>query len=348
MHHVQRRALVAGGAGFIGSHLCDRLLTEGMEIVCVDDLQTGSRANLVDCLDHPRFRFVEADIAERLPRGAASERYDEVYNLASAGSPLAYQADPEHTMMTNVVGTRQLLRLAEGSSARFLLTSTCEVYGDPGEHPQVETYCGNVNPVGPRACHDEGKRAAETLAADFDRQGRVAVRIARVFNTYGPRLSSADGRVVSNLIVQALTGRPLTVYGNGAQTRSFCYVDDLVDGLIRLMRHDGPQPGPVNLGNPAEISVLELAQRIDALVDGHGVMVRLPLPEGDPHRRRPDIAKAARVLGWTPTTDLDAGLRATIAWFAAAQAPADTAPHRPIDRAPIPAAASSMAAGATA
>ena len=317
MHHVQRRALVAGGAGFLGSHLSDRLLADGMEVVALDNLQTGSRANLIGCLGNARFRFVEADITDPLPRGLAAERFDEVYNLACAASPPAYQADPEHTLMTSVVGTRQLLRLAEACGARFLLTSTSEVYGDPLEHPQAETYRGNVNPVGPRACYDEGKRAAETLAMDFDRRGRVAVRIARIFNTYGPRLSADDGRVVSNMIVQALAGQPLTVYGDGAQTRSFCFVHDLVDGLVRLMRSNGVQPGPINLGNPCEITVLELARRIDAMVGGPGVMTRLPLPVDDPQRRRPDIAKAAAVLGWAPSTPLDAGLAATIAWFAA-------------------------------
>ena len=317
MHHVQRRALVAGGAGFLGSHLCDRLLADGMEVVALDNLQTGSRANLAGCLGNARFRFVEADITDPLPRGLAAERFDEVYNLACAASPPAYQADPEHTLMTSVVGTRQLLRLAEACGARFLLTSTSEIYGDPLEHPQAETYRGNVNPVGPRACYDEGKRAAETLAMDFDRRGRVAVRIARIFNTYGPRLSADDGRVVSNMIVQALAGQPLTVYGDGAQTRSFCFVHDLVDGLVRLMRSNGVQPGPINLGNPYEITVLELARRIDAMVGGAGVVARMPLPVDDPQRRRPDIAKAQAVLGWAPSTPLDTGLAATIAWFAA-------------------------------
>ena len=316
MLYHQRRALVAGGAGFLGSHLCGALLAQGMAVVCLDNLQTGSRDNVADHLDDPRFVFVEADIVDPLPRIATSGAFDEIYNLACPASPPAYQLDPEHTLLTSVLGTRHQLQLAERTGARFLLTSTSEIYGDPLEHPQREAYRGNVNPVGPRACYDEGKRAAETRAFDYDRQGRATVRVARIFNTYGPRLAAADGRVVSNMIVQALGGTPLTIYGSGEQTRSFCYVDDLSDGLIRLMRHAGPQPGPVNLGNPDEVTVAALAERIAALIGTSAPVTHLPLPIDDPQRRKPDIARARTVLDWVPRVPLDEGLRATIAWFA--------------------------------
>lgn len=314
--HV-KRALVAGGAGFLGSHLCDRLLAEGWSVTCLDNLQTGRVVNLEGAARHPNFVFVEADVTAPLPVAITSAPWDEIYNLACAASPPAYQRDPEHTMMTNVIGTRQLLRLAERSGARFLLTSTSEVYGDPLEHPQTEAYRGNVNTVGPRACYDEGKRAAEALAFDFDRHARATVRVARIFNTYGPRLDPLDGRVVSTLIAQALAGETLTIFGNGAQTRSFCYVDDLIWGLLALMRCDGPQPGPINLGNPDELTVLDLARRVAALVGADRHVVHLPLPIDDPQRRKPDIALALRLLGWSPRTSLDSGLEATIAWFAA-------------------------------
>ena len=326
MQHLQRRALVAGGAGFLGSHLCDALLAQGMAVLCVDNLQTGSRANVAAHLNHPHFRFVEADIVDPLPRIAAGGAFDEIYNLACPASPPAYQLDPEHTLLTSVLGTRNLLHIAERTGARLLLTSTSEIYGDPLEHPQRESYRGNVNPIGPRACYDEGKRAAECLAFDFDRMGRASVRVARIFNTYGPRLAAADGRVVSNMITQALAGQPLTVYGSGAQTRSFCYVDDLIDGLIRLMRHAGPQPGPVNLGNPDEVSVAALAHRIAALTGARTDTVHLALPVDDPQRRKPDIGHAQAVLGWSPRVSLDEGLRATADWFAQTAA----APPRPV------------------
>lgn len=259
---------------------------------------------------------MEADIAEPLPASVVAAGWDEIYNLACAASPPAYQRDPEHTMLTNVLGTCHLLRLAERTGARFLLTSTSEVYGDPLEHPQAEGYRGNVNTVGPRACYDEGKRAAEALAFDFDRHHRAEVRVARIFNTYGPRLDPLDGRVVSNMVAQALDGRPLTIYGTGDQTRSFCFVDDMIRGLLALMRVDGPQPGPVNLGNPTEVTMLELARRVAALADTDSTITHLPLPIDDPQRRRPDIGLAHRLLGWEPLTGLDEGLQATIAWFA--------------------------------
>ena len=333
MQPFQRRALVAGGAGFLGSHLCDALLAQGMAVTCVDNLMTGSRRNIARHLDNSSFLFVEADVVDPLPRAITAAAFDEVYNLACPASPPAYQRNPVHTLLTSVLGTRQLLQVAQRCDARFLLASTSEVYGDPLEHPQRESYRGNVNPIGPRACHDEGKRAAETLTFDYHRAGCATVRVARVFNTYGPRLDREGGRVVSNFIGQALADRPLTVYGRGAQTRSFCYVDDMIAGLIALMRYQGPQPGPVNLGNPLEITVLALARRIAALTGRTAEIRHLPLPVDDPQRRRTDIATAMGTLGWMPVTSLDDGLRATIDWFAdgrVAIAPAPVPVARPI------------------
>lgn len=310
-----QRILIAGGAGFLGSHLCDRLLSEGAQVVCVDNLLTGDLDNLARAMRQPRFEFIEADVIHPLPRRLASQKFDRIYNLACAASPPLYQADPEHTLLTSVLGTRNLLDLAERHGARFLLSSTSEIYGDPHVHPQPETYLGNVNCTGPRACYDEGKRCAETLAFDFDRAGRGDVRVARIFNTYGPRLSSADGRVVSNLVSQALAEEEITVFGDGSQTRSFCYVDDLVGGLIALMEHEGPQPGPINLGNPTELTVSALVEVIRGLTGSSSPVVHHALPTDDPRRRRPDIGKAEAVLGWRPSTALEDGLRATIAWF---------------------------------
>lgn len=309
------RVLVAGGAGFLGSHLCDRLLADGADVVCVDNLLTGDLANLRHAMTRPGFQFVEADIIDPLPERVARQTFDRVYNLACAASPPLYQADPEHTLLTSVIGTRNLLVLAERNGARFLLSSTSEVYGDPHVHPQPETYWGNVNCTGPRACYDEGKRCAETLAFDFDRAGRGHVRVARIFNTYGPRLSSADGRVVSNLVSQALSDDDITVFGDGNQTRSFCYVDDLISGLIALMEHDGAQPGPINLGNPTEMTVNDLVQVVLELTGSSSSVIYSALPIDDPKRRRPDIGKAHAALGWRPTIALGDGLRATIAWF---------------------------------
>ncbi|NJC34014.1 UDP-glucuronate decarboxylase [Sphingomonas jejuensis] len=317
-----KRVLVAGGAGFIGSHLTEALLAEGCEVVVLDNLQTGSMDNLRTAIGHPRCTFVEADIVQPLPSSLSAGRFDEIYNLACAASPPAYQADPEHTMMTSVVGTAHLLRLAARTGARFLLTSTSEIYGDPEVHPQHEDYRGNVNPIGPRACYDEGKRAAETLAFDYDRAGRATVRVARIFNTYGPRLSPDDGRVVSNFVAQALSGASITVYGDGSQTRSFCYVSDMVTGLLTLMRHDGPQPGPINLGNPRELRILDLVEEIGRIVPSTAPVVGRPLPIDDPRRRRPDIAKAKQILGWEPRVSLEEGLRQTVAWFSARPAAA--------------------------
>ncbi|HEU0066295.1 MAG TPA: UDP-glucuronic acid decarboxylase family protein [Sphingomonas sp.] len=311
-------AVVAGGAGFIGSHLCQALLDRGQAVLCIDNLQTGRVENLrrLDAL--PGFTFIEADVVRPLPAAITDRapRITRVYNLACAASPPQYQRDPEHTMLTNVVGTSHLLRLAEAADARFLLASTSEVYGDPEVHPQVEGYRGWVSCTGPRACYDEGKRAAEAITFDFARTDRADVRVARIFNTYGPHMHPDDGRVVSNLVCQALSGREITIFGDGSQTRSFCYVTDTVDGLMRLMESDGAVVEPVNLGNPIELEVNDLLARVLDMVPDHGPVVRKPLPQDDPRRRRPDISRAERVLGWTPKVPLDEGLRATIAWFA--------------------------------
>jgi UDP-glucuronate decarboxylase len=305
--------LVAGGAGFLGSHLCEALLSEGARVICLDNLQTGQKCNLSHLANEPRLEFIEADIVRRLPKMPALDR---IYNLACAASPPHYQADPEHTMLTCVMGTDNLLRLAERAGARLLLASTSEIYGDPDIHPQVETYRGNVNPIGPRACYDEGKRAAETLCFDFARSGRASVRVARIFNTYGPRMRPDDGRVISNVICQALSGKAITIYGDGRQTRSFCYVADLVDGLMRLMEHKGQIDRPVNLGNPAELTIKQLVARVVDMTNTVSDIVVKPLPVDDPRRRRPDISQARELLKWVPRTDLEQGLKATIAWFA--------------------------------
>jgi UDP-glucuronate decarboxylase len=313
-----KTALVTGGAGFIGSHLIDALIAEGAQVLCVDNLQTGRPANLKHLDNEPRFDFVEADVIDRLPAKVrlGKTRFSHVYHLACAASPPHYQADPEHTMLTCVLGTRNLLRFAEEQGARFLLTSTSEVYGDPEVHPQPESYRGWVSCTGPRACYDEGKRAAETLTFDFARMGRVDVRVARIFNTYGPRMRPDDGRVVSNVICQAIAGDPITVYGDGSQTRSFCYVSDMVDGLLRLMNSE-PAPGaPVNLGNPTELTVIDLVTRVLALTGSRSEVIHMPLPVDDPRRRRPDIARAEAILGWSPKVDLQTGLEAAAAWFA--------------------------------
>lgn len=307
-----RRALVAGGAGFVGSHLCEALLAEGMTVVCVDSLLTGRRQNVASLLDHPRFRLVEHDVTRPL---LGQGRFDEIYNLACAASPERYQENPPHTLLTSVVGSFHLLQLADRDRATFLLASTSEVYGDPEVHPQPESYRGSVNCTGPRACYDEGKRAAEALAFDFMRFKGVDVRVARIFNTYGPRMRADDGRIVSNFIVQALEGKRLTIYGAGVQTRSFCYVSDLVSGLIALMRVQPNPQGPVNLGNPDEHRVMDFAEMIlERLPTGAGIVHR-PLPPDDPRQRRPDIGTATRLLGWAPRVGLDEGLARTIEWF---------------------------------
>jgi UDP-glucuronate decarboxylase len=307
-----KTVLVAGGAGFLGSALCDRLISTGASVICVDNLLTGDFENIAHFIGHPGFRFIRQDILKPLQ---ITEPVHEIYNLACPASPMRYQADPIHTFRTCTEGSINLLDLAAQTGARILLSSTSEVYGDPLVSPQSESYCGNVNTVGPRACYDEGKRAAETLFWEYGRHGGVKTRIARIFNSYGPRMHPDDGRVVSNFIVQALRGQALTIYGDGSQTRSFCYVDDMVDGLMRLMASD--ESMPVNLGNPEEFSMLELAEKVRNKV-GSSVRVEfLPLPQDDPRQRRPDIGRAMQILDWAPTTPLISGLDRTVAWFSA-------------------------------
>ncbi len=304
--------LVAGGAGFIGSHLIDRLLAQGARVACLDNFQTGTLDNVRHWGRNPAASLIKADVIDHLP---LSLRPDVIFNLACAASPPQYQADPVHTLLTSVVGTRNLLALAADTGARFVLASTSEVYGDPHVHPQPEAYFGNVNPIGPRACYDEGKRAAETLTFDYRRTRGVDARVARIFNTYGPRMRSDDGRVVSNLVTQALAGADITIYGNGTQTRSFCYVDDMVDALMRLGALSDAPYGPVNLGNPAELTIAVLAQRVLELSGSSSRLGNRPLPPDDPQRRRPDISLARETLGWQPSTDLATGLEHTIEWF---------------------------------
>lgn len=323
-----KHVLVAGGAGFLGSHLCDGLLSEGARVIALDNFITGRKQNIHHLEREPRFDLIRADIISPLPASLQSKRgkIDQIFNLACAASPPHYQANPEHTLLTSVVGTQRLLSLAETMGARFLLASTSEVYGDPEVHPQNESYWGNVNPTGPRACYDEGKRAAETLTFDYERSGRVNVRVARIFNTYGPRMRADDGRVVSNIICQALAGDDITIYGDGSQTRSFCYVSDLAEGFLRLMACEREIGGAVNLGNSIELMVGELAARIRAMVDTSSRIVMRPLPVDDPRRRRPDITRANKLLGWSPQTPLAVGLKATIAWFAHERERARTQP----------------------
>jgi UDP-glucuronate decarboxylase len=303
------RILVTGGAGFIGSHLCDRLLAEGHQVVCLDNFFTGRRENIEHQLDNPDFEVLRHDVCEPL-----FTEVDQIYNLACPASPVHYQYNPVKTVKSNVMGTINMLVLAKRVRARILQASTSEVYGDPNVHPQVESYWGNVNPIGPRACYDEGKRVAETLMSDYHREDGVDIRIARIFNTYGPRMAENDGRVVSNLIVQALRGQELTLYGDGSQTRSFCYVDDLVDGLIRLMNAEGRNE-PVNLGNPVEFTIRELAEAVAKAAGGDVRMVYRPLPQDDPTRRQPDITRAREWLGWEPRVPLAEGLVRTVAFF---------------------------------
>lgn len=305
------RVLVTGGAGFLGSHLCDRLLGQGHEVVCLDNFQTGAERNLEHLASHARFSMVRHDVTEPMPAGL---EVDAIYNLACPASPPHYQRDPVHTTRTNVLGALHLLALAQRSGARIFQASTSEVYGDPQEHPQSERYWGHVNPVGLRSCYDEGKRCAETLFMDHQRQGLAEVRIARIFNTYGPRMHPDDGRVVSNFIVQALRGEALTIYGDGLQTRSFCYVDDLIEGFVRLMACEDFS-GPVNLGNPGEFTMLQLAQIVKELTGSASAIVHRPLPADDPTQRKPDIRLAQEMLGWQPTVPLRDGLMRTIAYF---------------------------------
>jgi len=312
---TERVALVTGGAGFIGSHLCDRLIEEGARVACLDNFLTGRRSNIAHLEEEGRFEVIDRDIIEDLPPRLRRMGFTHIYHLACAASPPHYQADPEHTMLTNVVGTSNVLGLAEECGARLLLTSTSEVYGDPEVHPQPEEYRGWVNCTGPRACYDEGKRAAETLAFDYRRSGRAEVRVARIFNTYGPRMRSDDGRVVSNVICQALAGGDITIYGDGSQTRSFCFVDDLVRGLMLLMDSERADGMPVNLGNPAEMTVRELVSLVKEMTGSNSRVVKRPLPEDDPKRRKPIISRAQELLGWQPQVSLREGLEATIRWF---------------------------------
>ncbi|HVQ38975.1 MAG TPA: UDP-glucuronic acid decarboxylase family protein [Pyrinomonadaceae bacterium] len=303
------RILVTGGAGFIGSHLCERLLENRDEVICMDNFFTGRRANIVRLLDNHRFELIRHDVIEPILL-----EVDQIYNLACPASPVHYQYNPVKTVKTSVMGMINMLGMAKRVHARILQASTSEVYGDPLVHPQPEEYWGNVNPIGLRSCYDEGKRIAETLMMDYHRQNRVDTRIARIFNTYGPRMLEDDGRVVSNLIVQALRGEPLTLYGDGQQTRSFCYVDDLVEALIRLMNSEGVHD-PVNLGNPVEFTIKELANEVIRICGSNSDVKYLPLPQDDPKQRKPDISRAQSLLGWNPTIPLNEGLTKTVAFF---------------------------------
>lgn len=305
----QKRVLVAGGAGFLGSHLCDRYIARGWEVICLDNFHTGSKANIEHLLKNPRFELVRHDITQ--PYLA---EVNLVLNFACPASPVHYQTNPIKTMKTSVLGTMNLLGLAKRVNARFLQASTSEVYGDPGQHPQSESYWGNVNPIGVRSCYDEGKRAAETLCFDYERAHGVDLRVVRIFNTYGPRMALEDGRVVSNFIVQALKGEPLTIYGEGAQTRSFCYVDDLIDAIITMADAEGFS-GPVNIGNDKEFTVLELAQRVIQLTGSKSIITKLPLPSDDPKVRRPNLSLAHEKLNYLPKVSLEEGLKRTIPYF---------------------------------
>ena len=308
--HLETRIVVTGGAGFLGSHLCERLLADGAIVICVDNFFTGARRNIDHLLDHHRFELIRHDVTFPL-----YIEVDQIYNLACPASPIHYQHDPVQTTKTSVHGAINMLGLAKRLRARILQASTSEVYGDPSVHPQAEDYWGHVNPIGPRSCYDEGKRCAETLFFDYWRQHRLQIKVARIFNTYGPRMHPNDGRVASNFIVQALLGRDITVYGDGSQTRSFCYVDDLIDGLARLMATRAEVTGPVNIGNPTEFSMLELATMVIDLTGSHSRIVHRPRPEDDPRQRRPDISRAQDLLDWKPRTMLKDGLARTITYF---------------------------------
>ncbi len=308
--HSSRRVLVTGGAGFIGSFLCARLLEQGCEVLCVDNFFTGRRLNVQPLLDNPAFELMRHDVCFPL-----YVEVDEIYNLACPASPVHYQYDPVQTTKVSVHGAINMLGLAKRVGAKILQASTSEVYGDPLIHPQTEDYWGHVNPIGPRSCYDEGKRCAETLFFDYRRQHNLPIKVARIFNTYGPRMHPNDGRVVSNFVVQALKGEPITLYGDGAQTRSFCYVEDLVDGLMRLMGTPPEVTGPINLGNPNEFTIRQLAEKVIAMVGSRSTIEFQPLPQDDPRQRQPDISLAKTALGWAPRTELDEGLKKTIAYF---------------------------------
>ena len=309
-YSLRKRVLVTGGAGFIGAHLCRRLVASGCDVLCVDNFYTGTRDNIIDLFGNPRFEMLRHDVTFPL-----FVEVDEIYNLACPASPIHYQLDPVQTTKTSVHGAINMLGLAKRIRAKILQASTSEVYGDPSVHPQTEEYWGNVNPIGPRACYDEGKRCAETLFFDYFRQNQLRIKVARIFNTYGPYMHPNDGRVVSNFIMQALRGEPITIYGDGSQTRSFCYVSDLVDGLVRLMESADAVTGPVNLGNPNEMTVREMAETIIRQCQSHSKITFEPLPADDPKQRRPDITKARTLLGWQPTVSLAEGLPPTIEHF---------------------------------
>ena len=304
------RALVTGGAGFLGSHLCERLLNDGYSVICVDNYYSSTKENIAHLLDNPRFEVIRHDVTFPL-----YIEVDEIYHLACPASPIHYQRDPVQTTKTAVHGSINMLGLAKRTGAKILLTSTSEIYGDPLVHPQTEDYWGNVNPIGPRACYDEGKRAAETLFFDYHRQHNLKIKVVRLFNTYGPRMHPHDGRVVSNFVVSALTGKPITIYGEGQQTRSFCYVDDLINGLIAMMNSADEVTGPINLGNPGEFTIAELAAEVIKQTGVNPGIEYLPLPPDDPTRRQPDITRAKQLLGWEPSVELKAGLAKTIDYF---------------------------------
>ncbi|MAN75153.1 MAG: NAD-dependent dehydratase [Henriciella sp.] len=308
--HLAPRIMVTGGAGFIGSFLCERLLDRGAEVLCVDNFFTGTRTNVAHLMGNPRFELMRHDVTFPL-----FVEIDQIYNLACPASPIHYQFDPVQTTKTSVHGAINMLGLAKRTKAKILQASTSEVYGDPEIHPQEESYWGNVNPIGPRSCYDEGKRCAETLCFDYHRQHGTQIKVARIFNTYGPRMHPNDGRVVSNFIMQALRGEDITLYGDGQQTRSFCYVDDLVEGLIRLMDTDSSVTGPINIGNPGEFTIRELAELVVEMTGSPSKLVNKPLPQDDPRKRKPDITRAQQALGWEPTVKLRDGLEKTIAYF---------------------------------
>jgi len=310
-HYASRlRTLVTGGAGFLGSHLCERLLADGREVICLDNFFTGTKENVLHLLENPHFELMRHDVTFPL-----YVEVDEIYNLACPASPIHYQHDPVQTTKTSVHGAINMLGLAKRTKAKIFQASTSEVYGDPQVHPQHEGYVGSVNPIGPRACYDEGKRCAETLFFDYHRQHKLNIKIARIFNTYGPSMHPNDGRVVSNFIVQALKNEPITIYGDGMQSRSFCYVDDMIEGFFRLMNCSDDITGPMNLGNPGEFTMLELAEKVRELTGSRSALVRLPLPVDDPKQRQPDIALARRVMDWEPKVSLEEGLKKTITYF---------------------------------
>jgi UDP-glucuronate decarboxylase len=308
--HLQQRIVVTGGSGFLGSHLCDRLLAQGAEVICIDNFFTGARRNIEHLIGDKRFELIRHDVTFPIYL-----EIDQIYNLACPASPVHYQRDPVQTTKTSVHGAINMLGLAKRVKAKILQASTSEVYGDPNVHPQMEEYWGNVNPIGARSCYDEGKRCAETLFFDYWRQHKLRIKVARIFNTYGPRMHPHDGRVVSNFIIQALLGREITIYGDGSQTRSFCYVDDLIEGLVRLMQTGDDVTGPINIGNPVEFSMLQLAQQIIDLTGSKSRVAHRRLPQDDPKQRQPDISKAEQVLDWKPAVTLQEGLKKTIAYF---------------------------------